>query len=143
MTQALDIISTEHRSMWQLTVMLEELCKHIADPAHKPDAGLFDQILDYIEQYVERVHEPKEETYLYRAVLERSSEGDDMIAQFKREHAGTTEAVAGLRARMKAVVRHHPAGAAEFRQTIEDYIAMMRRYIMKEESDLFLWRAGY
>ena len=69
MTQALDIISTEHRSMWQLTVMLEELCKHIADPAHKPDAGLFDQILDYIEQYVERVHEPKEETYLYRACL--------------------------------------------------------------------------
>ena len=81
MTQALEIISTEHRSMWQLTVVLEELCKHCAEPEHKPDAELFDLILDYIEQYVERVHEPKEETYLYRAVLERSSEGNDMIAQ--------------------------------------------------------------
>jgi branched-chain amino acid transport system ATP-binding protein len=136
-TQALEIISTEHRSMWQLTVVLEELCKHCADPAHKPDAELFDLILDYIEQYVERVHEPKEETYLYRAVLERSSEGNDMIAQFKREHAGTPDAVAGLRARMKAVVRDYPAGAAEFRQALEDYISMMRRHIMKEESDLF------
>ena len=137
MTQALEIISTEHRSMWQLTVMLEELCKHFAEPEHKPDAGLFDLILDYIEQYVERVHEPKEETYLYRAVLERSSEGNDMIAQFKREHAGTPEAVAGLRAQLKAVVRDYPAGAAEFRQSLEDYISMMRRHIMKEESDLF------
>ncbi len=137
MTQALEIISNEHRSMWQLTVVLEELCKHCADPEHKPDAGLFDLILDYIEQYVERVHEPKEETYLYRAVLERSSEGNDMIAQFQREHAGTPDAVAGLRAQMKAVVRDYPAGAAEFRQALEDYIAMMRRHIMKEESDLF------
>ena len=137
MTQALEIISTEHRSMWQLTVVLEELCKHCADPEHKPDAELFELILDYIEQYVERVHEPKEETYLYRAVLERSSEGNDMIAQFKREHAGTPDAVAGLRAQMKAVVRDYPAGAAEFRQALEDYIAMMRRHIMKEESDLF------
>ena len=137
MTQALDIISTEHRSMWQLTVVLEELCKHCAEPEHKPDAELFELILDYIEQYVERVHEPKEETYLYRAVLERSSEGNDMIAQFKREHAGTPDAVARLRAQMKAVVRDYPAGAAEFRQALEDYISMMRRHIMKEESDLF------
>lgn len=137
MTRALEIISTEHRSMWQLTVVLEELCKHCAEPEHKPDAELFDLILDYIEQYVERVHEPKEETYLYRAVLERSSEGNDMIAQFKREHAGTPDAVAGLRAQMRAVVRDYPAGAAEFRQALEDYIAMMRRHIMKEESDLF------
>jgi branched-chain amino acid transport system ATP-binding protein len=136
-TQALDIISTEHRSMWQLTVVLEELCKHCAEPEHKPDAELFELILDYIEQYVERVHEPKEETYLYRAVLERSSEGNDMIAQFKREHAGTPDAVARLRAQMKAVVRDYPAGAAEFRQALEDYISMMRRHIMKEESDLF------
>ena len=137
MTRALEIISTEHRSMWQLTVVLEELCKHCAEPEHKPDAELFDLILDYIEQYVERVHEPKEETYLYRAVLERSSEGNDMIAQFKREHAGTPDAVAGLRAQMRAVVRDYPAGAAEFRQALEDYISMMRRHIMKEESDLF------
>ena len=137
MTQALEIISNEHRSMWQLTVVLEELCKHCADPEYKPDAELFDMILDYIEQYVERVHEPKEEAYLYRAVLERSSEGNDMIAQFKREHAGTPEAVAGLRAQLKTVVRDYPAGAAEFRQALEDYISMMRRHIMKEESDLF------
>ena len=137
MTQALDIISTEHRSMWQLTVVLEELCKHCAEPEHKPDAELFELILDYIEQYVERVHEPKEETYLYRAVLERSSEGNDMIAEFKREHAGTPDAVARLRAQMKAVVRDYPAGAAEFRQALEDYISMMRRHIRKEESDLF------
>lgn len=137
MTHALDIISTEHRSMWQLTVVLEELCKHCAEPEHKPDAELFELILDYIEQYVERVHEPKEETYLYRAVLERSSEGNDMIAEFKREHAGTPDAVARLRAQMKAVVRDYPAGAAEFRQALEDYIAMMRHHIRKEESDLF------
>ena len=37
------------------------------------DAELFGMIFDYIEQYIERVHEPKEETHLYQAVLRRSS----------------------------------------------------------------------
>ena len=75
MSQALQTISNEHRSMWQVSVVLEELCKQCADPEHRPDAELFEQILNYIEQYIERVHQPKEETYLYRAVSERTDEG--------------------------------------------------------------------
>jgi len=136
-TEALQIISNEHRSMWQLTVVLEELCKHLGKGEEKPDAALFGMILDYIEQYVERVHEPKEEAFLYKAVLARSSEGNEMIAEFQREHANTPADVARLRARLKAVVGAYPEGAREFRQTLEDYISMMRQHIMKEESDLF------
>ena len=60
MSEALQTISNEHRSMWQLTVVLDELRKQLDQPEQKPDAELFDLILDYIEQYIERVHQPKE-----------------------------------------------------------------------------------
>lgn len=137
MTQALEIISNEHRSMWQLTAMLEELCKQLGKPADKPDAELFGLILDYIEQYVERVHEPKEDAFLFKAVLERTSEGNEMIAEFQREHASTSTEVARLRAQLSAVVRHYPEGVPAFQQAVEGYISMMRRHIMREESVLF------
>ena len=137
MTEALQIIGNEHRSMWQLTVVLEELCKQLGEPEQQPDAELFGMILDYIEHYIERVHEPKEEAFLYKAVLARSSEGDAMIAEFKLEHAGTPDAVARLRAQLKAVVRDYREGAPVFRQALEAYISLMRHHIMKEESELF------
>jgi len=136
-TEALQIISNEHRSMWQLTVVLEELSKQLGKPNKRPDAELFGMILDYIEQYVERVHEPKEEAFLYKAVLERTREGNEMITEFQREHASTPDAVARLRAQLKAVVSNYPEEVPAFQHAIEDYISMMRRHIMKEESDLF------
>ena len=122
MTEALQVISNEHRSMWQLTVVLEELCKQLGKPEEQLDAELFGLIFDYIEHYVERVHEPKEEAFLYRAVLNRSSEGNQMIAEFQREHAATPEAVARLRTHLKAVASDNREGFAAFQKAVEDYI---------------------
>ena len=137
MTEALQIISSEHRSMWQLTVVLDELRRQMGKPEEKPDTELFDLILDYIEQFIERVHQPKEETFLYRAVLDRTHEGDAMIAEFRREHANSPAIVARLRAQLPTLMDHYPQGVAEFQAALEEYIAMLRHHIMKEESDLF------
>lgn len=137
MTDALQTISNEHRSMWQLTMMLGELRKQLGNPNEKPDVELFDLILDYIEQYIERVHQPMEEAFLYKAVLDRTSEGRDMIAEFQREHANSPEIVARLRAQLKALVHRYPEGVAEFQAALDEYISMTRHHIMREESELF------
>ena len=137
MTQALQIISNEHRNMWQLSVVLDDLCKQLAAGNEKPDAELFGMIFDYIEQYIERVHEPKEETHLYQAVLRRSSEGREMIARFQREHAETPAAVARLRSQLNTLMQNHPQGVAEFREVVDRYLSLLRQHIMKEESELF------
>ena len=137
MTDALQVISNEHRSMWRLTVALDELRVNLDNHDEKPDAELFGMILDYIEQYVERVHQPKEEQYLYRAVLNRSSEGREMIEEFEREHALSPDIVSRLRALLKNAVRNYPDGIGEFQAVLEEYVTMMRRHIMKEEGVLF------
>ena len=137
MSEALQTISNEHRSMWQLTVVLDELRKQLDQPEQKPDAELFELILDYIEQYIERVHQPKEEAYLYRAVLDRTSEGNEMIAEFEREHAASPEIVATLRRQVKHLVCHYPEGKGEFQEGLEKYIALLRSHIMREENELF------
>lgn len=137
MSEALHTISTEHRSMWQLSVVLDELCLKLGQPGGTPDIELFGMILDYIEQYVERIHQPKEEAYLYRAVLDRTDEGNSMIEELKREHAASPEIVATLRRQLSHLAKHHPDGAGEFQAALESYIAMLRNHIMREENELF------
>ncbi len=137
MSEALHTISTEHRSMWQLSVVLDELCLKLGQPGETPDIELFGMILNYIEQYVERIHQPKEEAYLYRAVLDRTDEGNGMIEELTREHAASPEIVATLRRQLAYLTKHHPEGAGEFQAALESYIAMLRNHIMREENELF------
>ena len=137
MSEALQTISNEHRSMWQVSVVLEELCKQCGDAQQKPDAELFELILEYIEQYIERVHQPKEEAYLYRAVAERTAEGAEMIEQFRREHAASPEIVGRLRSQLHDLMKHFPEGREQFRVDLESYITLLRTHIQREESDLF------
>ena len=135
MSEALQTIASEHRSMWQVSVVLEELCKQYGDPDEKPDAELFELILEYIEQYIERVHQPKEEAYLYRAVAERTAEGAELIEQFRREHAASPEIVARLRTQLHELMKHFPTGREQFRADLEAYISLLRTHIKREESD--------
>ncbi len=137
MSKALQIISNEHRSMWQVTVLLEELCTQCADSVAKPDVELFEEILEYIEQYIERLHQPKEEAYLYRAVAERTDEGAAMIEQFRREHAQSPEIVAELRSQLHHLMKHFPEGREKFQADLQAYILLLRTHIKREEAELF------
>jgi len=137
MTEALQVISNEHRGMWRLTAALEELHGHVGDPVHKPDPELLNLILEYIEQYVDRVHQPKEEQYLYRAVRQRTRDADALLAEFEDEHAASPERVNQLRTLLDRYARNYPDGADEFREALASYTTMMRRHIMKEEGKLF------
>lgn len=136
MSEALYTISNEHRSMWQLSMVLEELRQKLGQE-EAPDIELFDMILDYIELYVERIHQPKEEAYLYRAILDRTDEGNDMIAELQREHAASPDIVATLRRQLAHLAKHHPEGAGEFQAALESYISMLRNHILREENELF------
>jgi branched-chain amino acid transport system ATP-binding protein len=137
MTEALQVISQEHRGMWRLTAALDELHGQLGNPAHKPDPELLNLILDYIEQYIERVHQPKEEQFLYRAVRSRTGEADAMLAEFEAEHAASPSLVARLRALLHDYAQNYPDGVEEFQAALTEYITMMRRHIMKEEGKLF------
>ena len=137
MTEALQVISNEHRGMWRLTAALEELHGHLGNPEQKPDPELLSLILEYIEQYIERVHQPKEEQFLYRAVRQRTREADALLDEFESEHASSPERVGQLRDLLNHYAHNYPDGAEPFQAALASYTTMMRRHIMKEEGKLF------
>lgn len=137
MSTALDIISNEHRGMWRLTTALESLRGVFENATEKPEAELFTLILDYFETYIERVHQPKEEAFLYRVVRSHTAEVDDMLAGFEQDHANSPIHIAHLRQLLAQAIAKYPAGVGEFVAALDEYVKFMRRHIMKEESVLF------
>ena len=137
MTDALQTISEDHRGMWRLTTALEELGRQLGDAEKKHDIELFGLILAYFEGYIEQVHQPKEETFLYRAVQRRSSDSDELIAEFERDHAAAPGILVELRRQQRRLADHYPAGITEFQETVAAYVKTVQRHIKREETLLF------
>lgn len=79
MSDALNIISQEHRGLWRLTIALDVLKQQLDEQPARPDTELFNLIFDYIDSYVARVHEPKEEQYLFKWLRQRSPASSKII----------------------------------------------------------------
>ncbi|MBI4986922.1 MAG: ATP-binding cassette domain-containing protein [Rhodocyclales bacterium] len=137
MTKALETISEDHRGMWRLTTALEELGRQLGDAGKAHDVELFGLILDYFEGYIEQVHQPKEENFLYRAVQLRTQDSDALIAEFEDDHAAGPVFLKELRRQQRRLVADYPVGVAEFQETVAAYVKTVQRHIQREETLLF------
>ena len=61
---ALRIISEDHNNLWRLATTVDQLASDMEAGAPL-DLAFFSSVLDYIEQFVERSHHPKEDDYLF------------------------------------------------------------------------------
>ncbi|SPJ17458.1 hypothetical protein SBBP2_310014 [Burkholderiales bacterium] len=114
MSAALESVSEDHRGMWPLTTTLEQLCRQLGDTDKPRDLELFGLIFDYLDRYVEQVHQPKKQDLLYRAIRRRTSEGDALIAEFESEHAACSGLLAELRDGQRYLADRYPEGIAQF-----------------------------
>jgi len=87
MSRAVSIIKQEHLNYLALLQCLGHLAAEASESRRKPDLVLFHNILDYIESFLNRFHHPKEDDYLFRALLERHPQCRDLIQRLQDEHA--------------------------------------------------------
>lgn len=99
MIKALEIIQAEHRSMWQILNVLEE-CAHVARQGDTPERGLVDLVLEYLETYIDEVHHPKEDKYLFSALIARSENARDLVEDLQGQHGQEAERLARVRAEL-------------------------------------------
>lgn len=137
MSDALNIISQEHRGLWRLTIALDVLRQQLDEQAARPDRELFNLIFDYIDSYVARVHEPKEEQYLFKWLRQRSPASSKIIDELEREHREGPQQIAVLRDALVTFARDYPEGRKHFQILLEAYIKMARDHIMREEGKVF------
>jgi branched-chain amino acid transport system ATP-binding protein len=131
--EALRIISEEHRNIWRLTSALELVADSI-EIEQKVDAGFFNSVFDYVEQFVDRFHHPKEDDFLFRVLRERSAEACTVIDRLARDHHEAPGELANLRALLAAATT--PSAISSFAAALKAYAADQKEHIRVEETEL-------
>lgn len=130
---AIDIIHSEHRSLAAVLHCLDHVTQDIRQGLAKPDFALFEAIVDYVADFPDVFHHPKEEEYLFKVLLDRAPELRDVIEQQRAEHDRCDEATAELRMALKAYERGEEDGDDRFFAAVEEFLEFERKHMSREE----------
>lgn len=137
MPRALTIIRDEHRTIGAILHGMDHLVREIRVNKKKIDPRVFHAMLYYLDTFSERMHHPKEDRHLFKAMRERSTEADALIAELEDEHARGEES---LRRLAQSLIRYEEGGDKEFpafEREVENFVRNYRDHIRKEEDLLF------
>lgn len=128
---ALRIISEDHNNLWRLATTVDQLATDMESGAPL-EAAFFGSVLDYIEQFVERSHHPKEDDYLFARLRLRSAEADVLLDALQAEHQAGLARLQALRASLAGAQRGQLPLALLVSQ-LHGYTAGIKSHILKEE----------
>lgn len=131
---ALRIISEDHNNLWRMAITVDQLALELEDGAAlEPD--FLGSVLDYIVQFEERLHYPREDDYLFRFLRLRSPEVASTLDSLEKNHRGAGSRYQALRVSTAAVVAGEMPGAALATQ-LRQYTADLKSHILTEEKQL-------
>lgn len=137
MTTALAIIRGEHRNLGAVlscfSALLDEVGKHNATP----DFRLFHAILDYLDNFLDVYHHPKEDAFLFPAVLKRAPAAHDALSQLQEEHKRELTVMQSLRKSLSRYEHEGPSAFGGFEEQARAYIAFERAHARREEREIF------
>jgi len=136
MKNALRILKDEHRSISAVLHGLKELARIAQDAKVKPDFRVFRAMLRYIDEYPERLHHPKEDRYLFAKLLERAPQCLPLVRRLVAEHEEGARKIRELERALLFLEESWPAGAAGFRDAVEDYARFHWDHMRAEENEL-------
>ena len=129
--QALRIISEDHSNMWRLATTIDQVAEEIEGGA-AVDPVFFNSVFDYIEQFVDRSHHPKEDDHLFRLLRLRSTEAAAILDSLQEEHRDGPQKLQTLRACVVQAAQGELA-APEFVAVLRVYTAGLKSHMHQEE----------
>ena len=125
-------IRDEHRSLAAVLHGLEFLVREAREQGTPPSFELLAAMLHYIKVFPETLHHPKEETYLFRKLRERTSEFDPTLAELERQHAEGALMVEALEQSIAAYEADHKAGFPAFAVAVERFVTSQMQHMSLE-----------
>jgi len=133
--EALSIIKDEHRNLWRIATSLERVIEDM-EKTGEVDHVFLGSVFDYLEQFVDNFHHPKEDAFLFRLLRQRSSEAAQVLDRLEADHGRAPGNLKGLREQLAATVsRQQPA--ADLSAALRQYLKGMEEHIRIEEKEAF------
>lgn len=134
---ALSIIQEEHRSLAAVVTGLRYLVRQSCVNCRNPDFAMLRAIVTYLDEFPEKLHHPKENSYLFARLRERTHEADSVIELLERHHAESGQKVRDLERALDQFEAGAAEGMAEFSAAAETFAEAMLAHMACEEQELF------
>lgn len=134
MSDALQIIHREHRALAAVVHCLEHVLKDIKDGRIDPEFELFAAIIDYVEDFPDRFHHPKEDDHLFAALRNREPSIRVTLDELQAQHREGERVIATLRWKLEDWRKDPDGGFQAFYDEAMHYIDFQRRHMALEES---------
>jgi branched-chain amino acid transport system ATP-binding protein len=131
---ALSTISQDHSNLWRLATAVDQVATEIEDGA-AVEVDFFNAAFDYIEQFVDRSHHPKEDDYLFRLLRLRSSEAASLLDSLQVEHLEGPAKLQALRASVAAAAKGELSGG-QLAVALRNYTNGLKTHIRTEEKSI-------
>ena len=136
MHPAAEILRDEHLAIAAVLYRLRSLARRMRAGVEPANLPLLHAILDYIVEYPDRWHHPKESRHLFAAVRSRMPGAGALIDELEREHRDGDRHIAALQRELSALEQGDAAARASVAQAAAAYADMQWEHIRKEEDVL-------
>jgi hemerythrin-like domain-containing protein len=133
---AINRIKAEHRALACMLAAMQALVVRYREPDSKPDYGLFDSMLRYIENVPDRLHHPKEDQLLFVAVLQHAPNGKALVRELEQDHARGTPMLLELRRAFYAFRSGETNALNQLATAIDEFAEFYWWHMRKEELQL-------
>ena len=136
MAEAIGIIQAEHRAYAAVLDCLDNLVRDIETRGRSPDFELLHLILEYVRDFVDRYHHPKEDHYLFKALRRRAPEVVPALDALEDEHRRGPELIRALDWALREYQGLGTSAYSGFRDTARQYLAFERAHMRREETEI-------
>ena len=130
---AVQSILDEHLAIASVLYGLRSRVRRVRTGEAPPDFLLLHAMLDYIVEYPDRWHHPKESRYLFATLRGRDPKAAKLIDELEREHRDGDALIADLRRALSAFEKGDAATIQRFAAIVETYAHMQWEHMRKEE----------
>ena len=136
MTVALTVIQREHRALAAVVYCFEKVLGEIRLKRLQPDFALFEAILQYVQDFPDRFHHPKEDEILFPLLRKRAPAVGKTLDQLQEQHHEGVRLTSELKWKLSAWKDGGDSEFAAFDEAARLFIDFQRRHIGLEERDI-------
>ena len=132
---AIAVIQAEHRNLGMTMLCLQKIFDDMEHHNRKVDHRLLDSIMKYVESFLYRFHHPKEDDYLFPAILRHHPAAESLIDKLQSDH----EAGAGACASLRQALSDFASEAISFpdlQYEVKNFVSNERKHVRLEETEL-------
>jgi hemerythrin-like domain-containing protein len=135
MSNALGDLHKDHVNFSRLLKVLSEKTTALKED-RIPNYDLMRDVLDYLENYADLYHHPKE-NLIYSFHLKRSTSGKETFEQLMQEHVELKQLTVQLYRAVDGLLHGEILPKEKFIEQLSEFVARQRQHLDTEESEIF------